>query len=352
MEPDNAPMIVYEQQPYNAGPPPTVLAEARITPTSRFFVRSHGDVPLVEPGAYRLQITGLVRTPLLLSLEALAAFPRVIEPATLQCAGNRRDELLALGEIPGELPWGGEAIGTAEWGGVRLADVLQAAGITGHARHIAFAGLDQVTRGAEGFPFGGSIPLEKALDPHVILADTINGAPLPPQHGAPLRVVVPGYIGARSVKWLGSISVQHEPSANYFQAHAYRLAKNGNEPGEMLGELFVNALITRPYAGATLDCGMCQVAGYALCGGNAHVASVELSHDGGATWCAATLVGEPAAGVWRLWHLDIELTRGEHELVARAFDSEGHSMPATLAETWNPKGYMNNAWHRRRVTVI
>jgi sulfite oxidase len=351
MEPDEATIIVHERQPYNAGPHPAVLAEALVTPTEHFFVRSHGDVPVVERAAYRLRVEGLVRTPLALSLDDLGGFERVTQAATLQCAGNRRDELLAVGEIPGELPWGGEAVGTALWSGVRLADVLRAAGMRDGARHVAFTGLDELARDDGVFPFGGSIPLDKALDPSVLLADTMNDAPLPAQHGAPLRVVAPGYIGARSVKWVGAITVQAEPSANYFQAHAYRLARGCDEPGDMLGELFVSALITTPADGATIDAGRCRVRGYALCGGDAYVERVELSHDGGSTWCDTALIGEAARGVWRLWQADIALERGEHELVVRAYDSVGRGMPATLTETWNTKGYMNNAWHRRRITA-
>lgn len=352
MEPEQPGMIVHEEQPYNAGPDPAMLAKTFITPSTHVFVRSHGEPPVIDQETYRLRVGGLVAQPRVFSLADLAGFPRMTRAATLQCAGNRRDELLALAPIPGELPWGGEAVGTAVWGGVLLADVLRTVGVRPEAQHVAFTGLDTVTRDDEQFLFGGSIPLAKALDPAVLLADTMNGEPLALHHGAPLRVVVPGYIGARSVKWLGQITVQAEPSQNYFQAQAYRLARGGGELGEMLGELFVTALITEPAPGWTLSAGSQRIAGYTIGGGGACVARVEVSADSGETWRDAILHGERAPGVWQLWEAEVQLTPGVHELVARATDSLGRTMPATLAETWNPKGYMNNAWHRRCVSVV
>lgn len=344
--------IVHELTPYNAGPPPQLLADAPLTPVGRFFVRSHGPVPAVDPAGYRLRVGGMVARPLLLGLADLAALPRATVTATLQCAGNRRDELLALGPIPDELPWGGGAIATATWSGARLADVLEAAGVDPGAAHVAFSGLDAVAKA--GGVFGGSIPLGRALGPDVLLADTMNGAPLPPAHGAPLRVVVPGYIGARSVKWLAEVRAQAAPSDNYFQARAYRLARGpaaaAGGPGAMLGELFVNARICLPDPGAPVAAGPLRVAGYAIGAGLAPLDTVELSVDGG-LWCPVTLIGEPAPGVWQLWETTLTLAPGPAELAVRARDRAGNTMPETLAEVWNPRGYMNNAVHRVRLAV-
>lgn len=348
--------IVHEAHPFNAGPPPELLALALVTPTGRFFVRNHGAVPEVDPTAYLLDVGGLVARPLVLGLADLARLPRATVTATLQCAGNRRDELLTIAPIPGELPWGGEAIATATWSGVRLADLLQVAGICAGAGHVAFLGRDACANGDDAAGFGGSIPLAKALDPAVLLADTMNGAPLPPVHGAPLRVVVPGYIGARSVKWLAAISVQAEPSANYYQRHAYRLergaAAGATGEGAMLGEVFVTARICTPAPGARVAAGPMRVTGYALGAGGAPLATVEVSADGGAAWTPARLLDPPARGVWQRWEATVTLPPGPHELAARATDSAGNTMPPSLDATWNPKGYMNNAWHHVRLIVV
>lgn len=346
--------LVRSETPFNGGAPLDLLRQEAITPPELFFVRNHGDVPSVDPASYRLAVDGLVDSPLNLTLDELRErFARVEVTATLQCAGNRRLELIALEPVPGELPWGEEAISTAVWSGVRLRDLLAAAGVSDGAAHVAFQGLDPVERQGRIFDFGGSIPLGKALSPEVLLADSLNGAPLPSTHGFPLRVVAPGYIGARSVKWLQRISVQETPSDNYFQAHAYKLFPPDVRAdtvdwsgGKMLGEMNITSVICRPAAGATVAAGSVAVQGYAIAGGERSVARVELSADGGATWRDATLQGEPRPFVWTLWEARLELPAGRHQLVVRATDSAGTTQPASVREVWNFKGYMNNAWHR------
>ena len=345
--------VVYEAEPLNGGAPAAEAAGPR-TPIDRFFVRNHGPVPEVDPDSFRLRVEGRVRRPLELSLADLASSSeRVAVPAVLQCAGFRRQELLELGPIAGELPWGEEPAGSALWSGFRLADVLAAAGPEDGAAHVAFAGLDRCAVGGGTTIFGGSIPLAKAMAPEVLLADGMNGEPLPAVHGGPLRAIVPGYIGARSVKWVERIELRDTPSDNHYQAKAYRWLPSPDTPvesAEMLGELWVNVLVTAPAAGSRLPAGEVAVSGWAVAADG--VSRVEVSGDGGATWRAAELAAETSPWDWRLWSARLELAPGEHTLVARAFDAAGRAQPAEVRERWNRKGYMNNAWHRVTITTL
>jgi sulfite oxidase len=214
-----ADMLVHEREPFNAEPPPGTLADSPITPRDAFYVRGHGPVPELDPATWRLHVSGLLERPLVLSLRDLrdGRFAERELVATLQCAGNRRRDLIAIRDIPGEAPWGPGATGTASWRGVSLADILAAAGATSAAQHIAFVGADRSEETQPPQQFGASIPFAKALSDEVLLAYEMNGEPLPPVHGAPLRVVVAGYIGARSVKWLQQIELRREPWDGYFQ---------------------------------------------------------------------------------------------------------------------------------------
>lgn len=349
-------LLVRQESPFNGGPASEHLLRDFLTPNELFFVRNHGDVPEVDREAFRLAVDGLVERPLSLSLEELRGFPRATVKATLQCAGNRRLEMMAVAPIPGELPWGTEAISTAEWSGVPLREVLAAAGPRAEARHAAFTGLDETERHGHRFCFGGSIPLDKAAGPEVLLADTMNGEPLPAVHGAPLRVVVPGYIGARSVKWVSRVTLQENPSDNYFQAKAYRLfpAHMGPEnvewdKGLMLGESPLNSVICEPSDGAAVPAGRVTVRGWAVASGGKRVARVDLSTDGGRTWTTAGLATGGGDWTWRFWEASLDLAPGEHEIVCRAFDSAAQTQPEHPSQVWNFKGYANNAWNRVRV---
>jgi sulfite oxidase len=356
--------IVRQPEPFNGGPPSERLLGNFITPYELFFVRNHGGVPAVDPGTYRLAVDGLVERPLSLSLDDLRRLPgasRITVTATLQCAGNRRQEMMAYKPIPDELPWGTEAVSNGEWSGVPLREVLAAASPRPGALHAAFTALDDTERHGHRFNFGGSIPLDKALSGEVLLADTLNGEPLPSLHGAPLRVVVPGYIGARSVKWLSRITLQDKPSDNYFQAKAYRLFPphygTGNvdwEKGLRLGEAPVNSVILSPREKETVPAGKVAVRGWALAGGDRSVSRVDVSADGGETWTVADFVEDSSrddrAFVWRLWEAVLDLAPGAREIVCRAWDTAAQTQPELAAHVWNFKGYANNSWHRVRVT--
>ncbi len=349
-------LVVHEREPLNAETPRAVLGAASLTPTDAFFVRDHGPVPGARSD-WRVEVGGLVDAPLSLGLDDLqnGRFARREVAATLQCAGNRRAALLAVGDVPGEAPWGPGATGTAVWGGVALADVLRAAAPRAAAAHVAAVGADRSQEARPPQPFGASIPLRKALGDEVLLAWEMNGAPLPAAHGAPVRLVVPGWIGARSVKWLRRIELRERPFDGWFQDVAYRLLAPGEEPGPgvgvALGEVALNADVLVPGDGATVGPGPFGVRGYAYAGGDRTVARVEVSSDGGRSWRRAELLEDLGRWAWRLWRTELELPAGDHEVVVRAWDSAAATQPERPETVWNPKGYVNNAWGRISVRV-
>lgn len=363
--------ILHTSDPANGGAPPAEVIAHRLTPNDLFFVRNHAPIPHVDPQAYRLEVGGLVKAPRAFSLEDLRVFPRHTITSALQCAGNRREELLALGAIPDEIIWGTDAVSNAEWRGLFLADVLESVGVDRKREdlHIAFEGLDRCEKGGVRFHFGGSIPIDKAWRLETLLADTMNGAPLLPTHGYPLRALVPGYIGARSVKWLARIQVQDYPSDNYYQQHAYKHFPPETTPesadweaAPMLGEVVLNAVISTlqlekdPYydpAARNYDWSRRYVTahGHAIAGARGEITAVEVSGDGGQTWIHADLIDVPDAFTWVRWKATVLSPVGEAEIVVRAHDTSGMAQPATLAEVWNFKGYMNNAWHRVRIRI-
>ena len=352
---------VRKEHPYNAETPPDLLRQSFITPTESFYVRSHGNVPEVDPERYGLKISGLVERPLALSLgEIRSSFPKTEFVSTLYCAGNRRVELMERSPMPGKVAWNVGAAGNAAWGGVLLRDVLRVAGVKDAARHAAFTGLDLDVESGTDAPFGGSVPIDKAASEGVLLAYEMNGEPLASEHGFPLRVVVGGYVGARSVKWLSEISLQTGPSDNHYQAVEYKLfpphvtaETADHSEGEMLGEIPLNAVICTPEGDETLGQGPAVLRGYALAGGDRRVERVEVSSNGGKSWTQATLMQEGGGlAAWRFWEAGLELEPGEYEILARATDSDSGTQPETVEEVWNFQGYANNAWHRIPVRVV
>jgi len=352
-----ADLIVHEREPFNAETSLAALAEGPVTATDAFYVRGHGAVPEVDPATWRLEVRGLVERELDLSLVTLReAFREREVTATLQCAGNRRAGLIAIRDIPGEAPWGPGATGTATWSGVALADVLALAGPLDDAAHVGFEGADVSPEASPVQRFGGSVPLDKARRREVLLAWAMNGDPLPPVHGAPLRVVVPGYIGARSVKWLRSIEVRATPWEGYFQHVVYRLLPEDGTPGPgagmPLGLAALNADVLSPANGATVAAGPVEVRGYAFAGGERYVARVDVSIDDAASWSQAELLDDLGPWAWRHWRTVVDLAPGEHEILVRAWDSSAATQPEDEAALWNPKGYVNNARPRIRVRAV
>lgn len=352
-------VIVHEDEPFNVESSHAALAEAPLTPTDAFYVRGHGPVPELDPDAFRLRVGGLVQRDLELSLDDLRSGLLEVHEvvATLQCAGNRRAGLVAVRDIPGEAPWGPGATGTATWRGVRLADVLEAAGPTAAAAHVGFEGADDAPEARPPQRFGGSIPLDKARRPEVLLAFAMNGEPLTPVHGAPLRSVVPGYIGARSVKWLDTIEVRDRPWLGYFQDVVYRMLPPDAHPapgaGFPLGIVALNSDVLAPADGASVDAGPVEVRGYAFAGGERSVTRVDVEVDGpvGGGIIQAELLDDLGRWAWRQWRATIELGPGEHTIAVRAWDSSAATQPRDPALLWNPKGYCNNAQALVRVTA-
>mgnify|MGYP000312526568 CR=1 FL=1 len=354
-------LITRQESPFNGEPPLDQLAHAWLTPWELFFVRSHGAIPQLDPQTYRLEIQGLVERPGSFSLAELRdRFRFTTVFATLTCAGNRRDEFSAEQPIAG-LQWNAGAIGHAQWGGIRLADVLRAAGLKPEAQYVWFEGADEIDdplRHASA-PFGGSLSLEKALadtpaTPGALLAWQMQQQPLTSEHGAPLRLVVPGYIGARSVKWLQRIVVSAQPSPNRFVARDYKLLYSGTDEeisstGPIL-EYLLNSAIAFPVPGARLQGDRVLARGYALAGGQpgCQIAQVEVSSDGGQSWRTAQLTSPRREFSWVTWSSTLPLTPGPNTLLVRATDSTGQTQPEHAR--WNVKGYQNNGWHR--ITVI
>lgn len=353
-------MVVHRAEPYNAEPPPYALADQAVTSLDTFYSRNHGAIPDLDPSAWRLAVDGLVDRPLTLSLDELrAGFPERTLVATLQCAGNRRAGFVQVRDIPGEDPWGPGATSTATWTGVSLADVLASAGLRPGAAHIAFTAPDVSELAGPREPYGGSIPTAKATAGEVLLAWAMNGRTLPRAHGAPLRVVVPGWIGARSVKWLQRVTAQVEPSGNYFQAVAYRILPAESDPdrarpgdGISLGSVALNCAILGPAAGARLRRGLVEVTGYAYAGDDRAVARMDVSLDEGRTWTQARLAPPDGPWAWQHWRVTVDLPEGETAITARAWDTTGATQPEQARHLWNPKGYANNSWDRIAVTCV
>lgn len=352
-------MVVHGEDPFNAESSRAALAESSVTSLDAFYVRNHGPVPDIDPAAWRLKVDGLVEQELELSLAELKArFAGHEVIATMQCAGNRRTGFLAVRDIPGEAPWGPGATGNAVWLGARLRDVLAVAGPRAEVEHVAFLGADTSEEPDPPEPFGASIPRHKATAGEVLLAWSMNGEPLPSVHGSPLRAVVPGYTGARSVKWLERITARSEPSDNHFQAKTYLLLPPEADPenpppgeGVPLGAVAVNADFVAPDDGATVPAGALRVSGYALAGDDRRIVRVDVSTDGGVSWRQADLLDQQSPWSWRLWEAEVELGAGSTEIVARAWDSALAAQPEDTAHLWNPRGYVNNAWARITVTA-
>jgi DMSO/TMAO reductase YedYZ molybdopterin-dependent catalytic subunit len=320
-----------------------------ITPAGLHYLLIHYDIPPVDAAVFRLELGGAVETPLSLSLDDLRGRERVDMPITFECAGNGR---ALLQPRPLSQPWLTEAVGTAEWGGTPLAPLLDEAGVRPEAVEVLFGGLDGGVEGGVAQAYERSLPLADVGE--ALLAYEMNGAPLPPQHGFPLRLVVPGWYGMTNVKWLARIRLLDEPFDGFQNSVAYRMYSDEGEPGEPLTRMLPRSLLVPPGVPdfmtreRHLDPGSTRLAGRAWSGFGA-IERVEVSTDGGASFADARLDEPLAETAWRGWSFDWEAEPGKHVLCSRATDSAGNSQP--LSPPWNLKGYANNAVDRILVTV-
>ena len=354
----NEQMIERNPDPYNAEPKPGALIERSLTPQVLFYVRSHGAVPDL-PAGHRIKVSGTGVEGRSFSVQELQAeFAIRSVTAVLQCAGNRRTDFQQVGKTSGD-PWDVGAIGNAEWTGVRLADVLDAVGAPdADELFVAFSAADDVNVEGEEAPFGVSIAMAKARSPDVLLAWAMNGEPLAPDHGAPLRMVVPGYAGVRSAKWLTHIEVRDTPSEAPIQARDYKLfpADVTGETadwsqGQTINAMPLNAAICSPEPGAKLAAGEVWIEGYAIAY-DRRVSRVEVSINGGRNWRQAMFADDPEARWgWRRWSLNATLDKGRQHLVVRAFDEAGQGQPERPDTMWNFAGYLCTAWHHVHVLV-
>lgn len=322
-----------------------------VTPVGLHYLLTHYDIPAVDPEAWRLEIGGSVERPLSLSLDDLRARDAVTMPVTLECAGNGRARLAPR---PLSQPWLTEAVGTAEWTGVPLAPLLAEAGLRDDAVEVLFTGLDRGIEGGIEQSYERSLPRAEALSADALLAYAINGSPLPPQHGAPLRLVIAGWYGMAHVKWLAAITALSEPFEGYQNKVGYRLYATEGDEGVPVTRIMPRSLTLPPgipdFMTRTrfLDAGPCVLQGRAWSGW-APVARVELSVDGGATWDDAALDEPAGERAWRGWSYEWDAPAGEHEICSRATDAAGNVQP--LDPSWNLKGFANNEVERLRVTV-
>ena len=325
-----------------------------ITPVQTFYTRSHfSETPDLGPSSYRLSVEGAVEAPFSLGLDDLRARPVKEVVATLECAGNSRSYVTPSAE---GIRFGHGAVGNARWSGISLRDILTPDMVVSGAKEVLFEGADVGEEEEEGetleVRFGRSLPLETALHADTILAYEMNGVPLTPNHGYPVRLIVPGWYAMASVKWLTHITVLTEPFEGFFQRRRYIFINEG-ETGQQspppVTRLRVKSIINRPRHGEVVHSGVYTIQGKAW-SGEGEIVAVEVSTNGGRDWLAAEPVGPSAHGAWRQWEFPWKVSgAGHHILMARATDSAGNTQPVGI--DWNFRGYANNGIHTIAVEV-
>jgi len=350
--PGKRPMILHNDRPEDLETPVRYF-DSYLTPVDAFFVRQHLPRPAaIDPAAYKLTVNGMVSKPLQLSLGDLQKLPQHSVPAVLECTGNGRG--FYSPKVPG-IQWSRGAIGNAEWSGPRISDILKLAGASSSA---AFLEADGADTGVAATPdFIRSLPMAKALHPATLLALNMNGRPLPDIHGFPARLLVPGWDGTSSVKWVTRLSAAAEAHKGFFMNPGYRYPRYPLPPGtparpaelEVIEGMPVKSTITAPAEQARLGLGAIAIRGFAWAGEEA-IERVDVSTDGGSRWREAQLTGAKLPFAWRLWSLDWRpASSGYYTILSRATDSAGRVQP--IVAPWNPSGYLWNAIDRVGVTV-
>jgi len=322
-----------------------------VTPAGLHYLLIHYDIPDVDAAAFRLSVEGHVERPLTLTLDEVRARPAITAQVTLECAGNGR-ALLAPRAI--SQPWLRGAVGSAEWTGTPLAPLLEEAGLKAGTVDVAFAGLDHGLEGGVEQDFERGLPLAEATRPDLLLAYDMNGQPLPPEHGFPLRLIVPGWYGMTHVKWLTRIRALDAPFTGYQNVTGYRYRRSEDGVDEPIERIRVRSLLVPPgfptFQPRTrnVHAGRVPLTGRAW-SGTGSIVRVEVSTDDGASWVDADLGPEPPAHAWRSWSSTWHALPGRHIVCSRATDATGATQPDE--PEWNVGGYTNNAVERVEVDV-
>lgn len=341
-------LVVVNTSPPNAESPAAALAHA-VTPAAAVYLRTNFGVPGANATGDHLLVGGAVASPLRLSWDALRALPQRTVTATMECAGNDRASVRPL---PAGEPWQSGAVSTAEWAGVPLADLLRLAGVQDDAVEVLATGADAGPRADAGtrepVRFARSLPRAAALSPGPLVAVAMNGAPLPPAHGAPARLVVPGWYGMASVKWLTRLDALTAPFDGYFQRRRYVYDDAaGVRPVTCMR---VKSAIVAPADGGRVPRGAVVVWGWAWSGDGA-ITEVAVSHAGGGAWHPARLEPGPSPHAWTRWEATLRLDApGRSLLRSRARDASGAVQPEV--PPWNRLGYGNNAVRAVVVDVV
>lgn len=326
------------------------------TPIGLHYLLIHFDIPEVPADDWQLTVDGSVARPLSLDLGDLRRRPAVTTTVTLECAGNGR---ATLRPRPVSQPWLREAVGNARWTGTPLAPILEEAGLTDDAVEVVFTGLDRGVEDDVEQPYRRSLTIDQATRDDVLLAYELSSGshpprPLPPQHGFPVRLLVPGWYGMASVKWLTRIEAVDEPFTGHYQTSSYVFRREPDDEGTPVTRIAVRSLMVPPGIPEFLsrrrlvDAGPVTLEGRAWSGSGA-VERVEVSIDGGRTWGDASVHPSDGPYAWHRWTFGWDAERGDHELLCRATDAEGDTQP--LEPTWNVGGYGANAVQRVPVTV-